>query len=92
MAAGAQSARCLRDEAGDEIEAFGSAKQRERGLVVADLRLQGRRRPIDHVGRVRDDCVEPSIDPLHQVAVTEHDAVVHAVADGVAPGHFERFA
>ena len=59
--------------------------------MIADLRLQRRRRAIDDVRRVRDDRVERAVHAVQQVRLVEDDALPDAVAPGVPLRDIERF-
>src|SRR5207253_1179161 len=85
--------RRLRDEAPDETKAVGGAEQRDRGFMIANLRLKPTAIGFAHVRRIRSDEVEVerTIDAFEQVRA--HD--VHAFGDtqpsDVSSRDLERF-
>ena len=80
VTARAQSSRCRGDQPGDEGQAVSTAEQRDRWLMIADLRLQRRAGSVDHVRRVGHNRVEGAVDAVEQVAVRENDTAINAMS------------
>ena len=66
--AGLETVEGLRDEAADEVEAIGTGKQGEGG-IVHDLAGEGGALGLGDVGEIRDDAVERCFDGGEEVAV-----------------------
>jgi len=72
------------DHRANGLQAVRPRKERKRGLMIPNLRLQNLPVVLGHVRGIRDDQVEQSVDRRKQRALGERHPPLHAVAPGIA--------